>query len=81
MNSFNFKSLASHHKKNLTVKNAPYGHCSTNNFFPDNIINNIASSFKFPETVGSTSDPLFQKTKRSLSDYNLFPIEIKKTID
>ena len=81
MNSFNFKSLANHHKKNLTVKNTPYGHCSTNNFFPDNIINNIASSFKFPETVGSTSDPLFQKTKRSLSDYNLFPIEIKKIID
>ena len=81
MNNLNFKSLANHHKKILTVKNAPYGHCSTDNFFPDNIIKNIASSFKFPETVGSTTDPLFQKTKRSLSDYNLFPLEIRKTID
>ncbi len=63
MNSLDFKLLASHHKKNLIVKNTPYGHCTTNNFFPDNIINNIATSFKFPETVGSTSDPLFQKNK------------------
>ena len=81
MNSLNFKSLANHHYKILTVNNTPYGHCSTDNFFPDNIIKNIASSFKFPETVGSTTDPLFQKTKRSLSDYNLFPLEIRKTID
>ena len=36
MNSLDFKLLASHHKKNLIVKNTPYGHCTTNNFFPDN---------------------------------------------
>ena len=81
MNSLNFASLADHHKKTLIVKNTPYGHCSTNDFFPNNIIKNISSSFRFPSTVGSTSDPLFQKTKRSLSDYNLFPFEIKKTVD
>lgn len=81
MDNFDFKKLANHHKKILNVTNKPYGHCTTKNFFPENIIKNIASSFKFPNTVGSTSDPLFQKTKRSLNTYNLFPEEIKKTID
>ena len=41
MNSFNFKLLASHHKKNLTVKNTPYGHCSTNNFFPNYMMHTV----------------------------------------
>ena len=65
----------------MNVNNEPYGHCSTYDFFPENIIKSVSSSFRFPDTVGSTSDPLFQKTKRSLNDYNLFPQEIKKTID
>ena len=81
MKNLDYNSLINHHKKILNVNNNPYGHCSTKDFFPENIIKSVSSSFKFPDTVGSTSDPLFQKTKRSLNDYNLFPQEIKKTID
>lgn len=81
MDNFNFQSLASYHKNILSVINHPYGYCITKEFFPENIVKNISSSFKFPDTLGSTSDPLFQKTKRSLNNYELFPPEIKKTID
>ena len=81
MENLDYNLLKTHHKKILNVNNEPYGHCSTKDFFPENIIKSVSSSFRFPDTVGSTSDPLFQKTKRSLNDYNLFPQEIKKTID
>ena len=81
MDKFNIKLLTEHHKNVLNAKNQPYGHCNTNNFFPKDTINSIASSFKFPERIGSTSDILFQKTKRAINDYNLFPNEIKKAVD
>ena len=81
MITFDTKLLTEHHKKILNVKKHPYSYCSTNDFFPENIIKPVSSSFKFPETIGITSDALFQKTKRALNDYSLFPLEIKKTVD
>ena len=81
MDNFDENQLTNYHRNILKVINDPYGHCETKDFFPDNIIKNISSSFKFPETVGLTTDPLFQKTKRSLNDYNLFPIEIQKAVN
>ncbi len=81
MNNLDIKSLINHHNNVLDVKNDPYGYCTTNNFFPENVIKNVSSSFNFPETIGTTSDVLFQKTKRALNNYDLFPLEIKKIVD
>ena len=47
MNSLDFKLLASHHKKKLIVKNTPYGHCSTDNFFPNYLMHTV---FPFKDT-------------------------------
>ena len=44
-------------------------------------IKKISLSFAFPKIVNSSSDALFQKTKRALNNYDLFPNEIKKIID
>jgi len=79
--NFNYDSLIQHHQNVLNAEKYPYGYCSTNNFFPKDIIQSISNSFKFPETIGSSSDILFQKTKRALNNYNLFPNEIKQTVD
>ena len=73
MINFDTKLLTEHHKKILNVKKHPYSYCSTNDFFPKNIIKPVSSSFRFPEEIGITSDVLFQKTKRALNDYSLFP--------
>ena len=81
MDTININSLVDHHKKILHVNNHPYGHCTTKNFLPEEVIKSISSSFKFPDQVNSTSDVLFQKTKKALNEYNLFPPEIKKIID
>ncbi len=81
MDALNTNSLVDHHKKILNVNNHPYGHCTTENFLPEEIIKSISSSFKFPDQIDSTSDVLFQKTKKALNEYNLFPPEIKKIID
>ena len=81
MDVFNINSLVDHHKKILNVNNHPYGHCTTKTFLPEEVIKSISSSFKFPDQIDSTSDVLFQKTKKALNDYNLFPSEIKNIID
>ena len=81
MDELNINSLIDHHKKILNVNNHPYGHCTTKNFLPEEVIKSISLSFKFPDQVNSTSDVLFQKTKKALNEYNLFPTEIKKIID
>ena len=61
MDNFNFQSLASYHKNILSVVNHPYGYCITKEFFPENIVKNISSSFKF-RPLGF-SDP-FSKNKK-----------------
>ena len=81
MDALNINSLVDYHKKILNVINHPYDHCTTKNFLPEELIKPISSSFKFPDQINSTSDVLFQKTKKALNDYNLFPPEIKKIID
>ena len=81
MDELNVNSLIDHHKKILNVNNHPYGHCTTKKFLPEEVIKSISSSFKFPDQINSTSDVLFQKTKKALNEYNLFPPEIKKIID
>ena len=81
MENLNYNLLTQHHRSVLNANKHPYGYCSTNNFFPREVIQSISNSFKFPETIGSTSDVLFQKTKRALNDYNLFPNEIKQAVD
>ena len=81
MNELNINSLVDLHKRTLSVNNHPYGHCTTNSFLPEDVIKSISSSFKFPDQTDSTSDVLFQKTKKALNDYNLFPSEIKKIVD
>ena len=81
MENLNYNLLTQHHRSVLNANKHPYGYCSTSNFFPREVIQSISTSFKFPETIGSTSDVLFQKTKRALNDYNLFPNEIKQAVD
>ena len=79
--SLNTDNLLNHHKNVIDVINEPYGHSVTNNFLPDDLIKKISFSFAFPKIVNSSSDALFQKTKRALNNYDLFPNEIKKIID
>ena len=81
MDELNINSLLNHHKEILNVNNHPYGHCTTKKFLPEEVIRSISSSFKFPDQIDSTSDVLFQKTKKALNEYNLFPSEIKKIIN
>ena len=81
MDVLDINSLVDHHKKILNVNNYPYGHCTTKKFLPEDMIKSISSSFRFPDQIYSSSDVLFQKTKKALNDYNLFPSEIKKIVD
>lgn len=79
--SLNIDNLLNHHKNVINVTNEPYGHSVTNNFLPDDLIKKISLSFAFPKKINSSSDALFQKTKRALNNYDLFPNEIKKIVD
>jgi len=81
MDVLDINSLVDHHKKILNVNNYPYGHCTTKKFLPEDMIKSISSSFRFPDQIYSSSDVLFQKTKKALNGYNLFPSEIKKIVD
>ena len=81
MEDFDYKYLSNYHNDILNINKEPYGHCVTNKFFPENIIKDLSRSFKFPDSIGSNTDPLFQKTKIGLNKYDLFPVEIKKSID
>ena len=81
MDEFNFTSLLNHHEKVINVIDEPFSYSVTNSFFPINTIKSISSSFEFANNLNLTSDALFQKTKRAQNDYNIFPLEIKKTVD
>ena len=81
MEGFDYKYLSNYHNDILNVNSKPYAHCVTNSFFSKNIIKDLSKSFKFPDSINPNTDPLFQKTKIGLNNYDLFPKEIQKSVD
>ena len=81
MNIFSSERIFNHHNKTIFVKDTPYQHSHIKNFLPDNLIEKVSENFSFPKGLGTSSDPLFQKTKRGLDDYKQFPKTIKNFID
>ena len=47
MDELNVNSLIDHHKKILNVNNHPYGHCTTKNFLPEEVIKSISISIVY----------------------------------
>lgn len=81
MYNFSSNNVFDHHNKTIFVNDNPYQHAHIKKFLPDNLIEKVCNSFYFPKQIESTSDALFQKTKRGLNDYKRFPEVIKNFID
>ena len=81
MYNFSSDKIFTHHNETIFVKDYPYQHSHIEKFLPDNLIEKICDNFYFPKEIDSTSDILFQKTKRGLNDYKQFPEMIKNFID
>ena len=67
MENLDYNSLINHHKKILNVNNNPYGHCSTKDFFPENIIGCKDSTYN-----------LYDKVK--IKDFLMFPGDESKLL-
>ena len=72
MYNFSSNNVFDHHNKTIFVNDNPYQHAHIKKFLPDNLIEKVCNSFYFPKQIESTSDALFQKTKRGLNDYKRF---------
>jgi len=81
MYNFSSDKVFNHHNETIFVKDYPYQYSHIEKFLPDNLIEKISDNFYFPKEIDSTSDIIFQKTKRGLNDYKQFPEMIKNFID
>jgi len=81
MCNFSLDKIFNHHNETIFVKDHPYQYSHIEKFLPDNLIEKISDNFYFPKKIDSTSDILFQKTKKGLNDYKQFPEVIKNFID
>tara|TARA_Y100000590_G_scaffold292433_1_gene329181 strand:- start:51 stop:827 length:777 start_codon:yes stop_codon:yes gene_type:complete len=81
MCNFSSNNVYDHHDKTIFVKDDPYQYAHIKEFLPDNLIEKVCDNFRFPIKIESTSDALFQKTKRGLNDYKQFPEVIQNFID
>ena len=81
MYNFSSDKVFTHHNETIFVKDYPYQYSHIEKFLHDNLIEKISDNFYFPKEIDSTSDIIFQKTKRGLNDYKQFPEMIKNFIN